>query len=54
MLDQADQENAQAQRDADYSSLARCAATDNSRSLVDEVSRRITGIEAGGLRTLTE
>jgi hypothetical protein len=49
MLDQADQENAHAQalRDADYASLTRRAATENSRSPVDEVLRRITATEAG-------
>jgi hypothetical protein len=46
MLDQA-QENALAQalRDADYASLTRCAATDNSRALADEVLRLIATVE---------
>jgi hypothetical protein len=48
MLDQT-QENAHARalRDADYASLTRRAATDHSRSLVDEVLHRITATEAG-------
>jgi hypothetical protein len=37
----------EALRDADHASLTRRAATDNSRSLVDEVLHRITAIEAG-------
>ena len=47
MLDQT-QENAHAQalRDADYASLTRRAATDNSRALVDEVLRLIATVEA--------
>jgi hypothetical protein len=37
----------EAVRDADYAALARRAATDNSRALLDEVLRRITATEAG-------
>jgi|SRR5215813_838786 len=48
MLDQADQDNSHATaiRDAEYASLTRHAATDNSRALVDEVLRLITATEA--------
>src|SRR5262252_5108656 len=54
MLDHTDQDTthegeadarAKALRDADYASLTRRAATDNSRALVDEVLRLITEAE---------
>lgn len=54
MLDHTDQDDthgndadarAKALRDAEYASLTRRAATDNSRALVDEVRRLIASVE---------